>query len=380
MKTATKGLGFYSKLGVSVFAMLVGQQAMALGTDAGTAVDNQALVSYTVGTVAQTPIDSDPAGNSVPGAGNPTSFLVDRRVDFTLVETSGDNLPVVNPGDTDVVTAFTLTNNGNAIMDFRLTVADFPGAVFGNADSGTPFNNYRIRVANGDGAGGVPDLADLDYVDELAEDAVVEIYVFADVPLTAGNGEFDNIELTAIAADDVNAAATPGALDADLAEDPGVDDPTEIESVFADAGNDGQESAQDQWEVESADLVITKTAAVISDPFGSGKALPGAIVEYTITIDNTAGSADATAVSIADAIDSDVTFVADAYGAGNDIQIDSDGDLVGPFTYCTADGSDGDGDGCGLTAGALAVGTPAIGTVTGGTSLTVQFQVEIPNL
>ncbi|MEM7432361.1 MAG: hypothetical protein AAF351_10580 [Pseudomonadota bacterium] len=375
MKTATKGLGLQFKLGVSVFALLVGQQAMALGTDAGTSVDNQALVSYTVGTVAQTPIDSDPAGNSTPGNGNPTTFLVDRRVSFTLVEASGDNLPVVNPGDTDVVTSFTLVNTSNAIMDFRLTVADFPGAVFGNADSGSPFANYRIRVANGDGAGGVPDLADLDYVDELDEDETVEIYVFADVPLTAQNGDFDNIELAAFAADDANAAATPGALDADLAASAGPDDPTVIDTVFGDAGNDGTEVAQDQWEVESADLVITKTAAVISSPFPGLLAVPDSVIEYTITIDNTGGAADATSVSISDVIDSDVTFVDEAYGVGQDISFDSGA------SFCNADAADADTDGCSLDAGTLVVGNANLAiTVAGGASLTIQFQVLIPNL
>ena len=90
----------------------------------------------------------------------------------------------------------------------------------------------------------------------------------------------------------------------------------------------------------TADLVITKTVAVISDPLSSGFPIPGAVMEYTITIDNTAGSVDATAVSIADAIDSDVTFLTGVYNAGaSDISFDSGA------SFCVADGSDGDGYG-----------------------------------
>ena len=109
--------------------------------------------------------------------------------------------------------------------------------------------------------------------------------------------------------DDANATATPGTLDGDLAENPGADDPTVIESVFADAGNDGVEQAEDSYEIVSAALTITKTSAVISDPFSSGKAVPDAVIEYTITIDNSGGGSAAQSVVVTDNIQvADVTF------------------------------------------------------------------------
>ncbi|MGI9270325.1 MAG: hypothetical protein ACR2QT_01020 [Woeseiaceae bacterium] len=376
MKIVGKSLSLMARLSITATALLLGQQAMALGTDAGITVSNQATVAYTVGTVAQTPIESDPLGNSTPGAGNPTEFLVDRRVDFTLVEVGGAHTTPVAPGQADlaVFTAFTLTNNGNAIMDFRLEALDFAGIVHGEGDT-TNLINYDIRVANGDGAGGVPDLTDLGYVDELAEDAVVEIYVFAEAPFTVLDGQFANIQLTAFAADDILAAATPGALDGDLSEDPGVDDPTEIESVFADAGNDGLEQAEDGYEIVAADLEITKIATVIFDPFGTGKALPGAIVEYTITIDNTNGSSAATGVTITDVIQfGDVDLQDGVYNVGA-----SNVSFNAGATFCDADDvGDTNGDGCTYddTTGDLVIPVP---DVAGGASTTVQFQVLIPN-
>jgi uncharacterized repeat protein (TIGR01451 family) len=373
MKIAVNRADLLVRLGVSAAALLLSQQVLALGTDAGTTVSNQATVGYSVSGNPQTPIESDPTGNSTPGAGNPTEFLVDRRVSFTLIEVDGAHTTPVAPDDTDVVTAFTLTNTGNAIMDFRLGALDFAGAVHGIADS-TDLGNYRVRAANGDGAGGVPVLGDFDFVDELAEDAVVEIYVFADAPLTVLDGEFANIELTVTAADDADALPTIGTLDPDLAESPGADDPTIIESVFADAGNDGFEVAQDGYEIVSAALEITKTAAVDSDPFGSGKAVPGAIIEYTIVVDNTTGSTDATNVSIADVIDADVTFVDEAYGVGQDINING--------SFCNADALDADTDGCSLDGANLVIGDNVDLTinVAAGASYTVTFQVLIPNL
>ncbi len=378
MKTVKRSLGLITRLSILASAMLLGQQALALGTDAGVTVSNQATVAYDVATVTQTPIESDPAGNSTagPGNGNPTLFLVDRRVSFTLIETSGGPTTPVAPGDSDVIASFTLTNTGNAIMDFSLSVADLAAPVFGNADT-TNLVNYRIRAGNGQGAGGTPALGDLAFVDELVEEGVVEIYVFADAPITVLNGEYANIRLTATAADDVLVAATPGVLDAILVEDPGADDPTEIETVFGDAGNDGFEEDDDSYEIIAAALEITKTAAVFSDPFGSGKAVPGAIIEYTITVDNTTGSSDATSVAITDLIDSNVTFQTGVYNGGaSDISFDAGA------SFCIADGGDVDLDGCSLDgAGNLVVGNVNLSiTVAAGASLTIQFQVLIPNL
>ena len=117
MKTVMSKLSLLLRLGVTATAMLLGQQALALGTDAGTPVSNQATVAYSVGGAAQTPIESDPLGNSTPGLGTPTTFLVDRRVSFTLAPTDAVHTPVA-PGGVDVFAAYTLTNTGNAIMDF----------------------------------------------------------------------------------------------------------------------------------------------------------------------------------------------------------------------------------------------------------------------
>lgn len=370
MKTVVTNASLLIRLGITAAAMLLSQHALAAGTDAGTTVSNQATVAYDVGNVAQTPIESDPAGNSTPGAGSPTEFLVDRRVSFTLIEVDGAHTTPVAPGDADVVAAFTLTNTGNAIMDFRLSVADFAGAVHTIPDS-TDLGNYRIRAANGDGAGGVPDLADLDYVDELAEEGVVEIYVFADAPLTVLNGQYANIELTATAADDVAAAPTPGTLDADLAQDPGADDATEIESVFADAGNDGFEAIQDGYEIISASLAITKVSAVFSDPFGTGKALPDAVIEYTVTIDNSGGAALAENIVMTDTLQiANVTLEDEAYAPG-DILIDG--------VPCNGDLGDGDGDGCSYDAGTGAMSVDVPDIAAGATTI-VTYRVRISPL
>jgi uncharacterized repeat protein (TIGR01451 family) len=54
----------------------------------------------------------------------------------------------------------------------------------------------------------------------------------------------------------------------------------------------------------TATLAVTKTSTVISDPFNltnSPKRIPGAVVEYCITVQNN-GSADATSVVLTDVL------------------------------------------------------------------------------
>jgi len=380
MKTVVTNAGLLARLGVTAATLLLSQQVLALGTDAGTTVANQATVAYNVNSEIQTPIESDPTGNSTPGAGNPTEFLVDRRVDFTIVEIGGAHTEV-SPGDTQAVTELQLTNTGNAIMDFDLSLVDLTSAdpdVHLQTDTDDVLINYAIRVANGDGAAGVPDFAtDLVWVDEIAEDATVVIYVFADAGAILPNDAYDNFTLNATAADDAGAVATPGVLDALLTESPGADDPTLIESVFAnvsgaDGGGNATEGADDGYHVNSAELVITKTAAVFSDPFGSGKALPDAVIEYTVTIDNSAGAAIAESVVLTDTIQiANVALEDEAYGVTQDVAIDA--------AFCNADLGDADTDGCSYDAasGALSIAVPDIGI---GATTTVTYQVRISPL
>jgi hypothetical protein len=359
-------------------ALLLSQQVLADGTDAGTAVSNQAVVAYDVGTEPQAPIESDPAGNSTPGAGAATVFLVDRRVAFTIVEIGGAHTEVA-PGDVQAFTEFQLTNTGNAIMDFDLNVLDMAAGstVHGEDDTGDSLAPFTIRVANGDGITGVPDFAtDLAFVDELGEEETVVIYVFADIPGLAPNDAYDNFTLNATAADHATATATPDVLDPLLTESPGIDDAAIIESVFAntsgaDASGNGTEGADDGFHVNSAELVISKISAVISDPFGSGKALPDAVIEYTLTIDNSAGVSPAANVVVTDTLQiADVALEDEAYAPG---------DVLINGAPCNADFPDSEPDGCSYDA-ATGDMTIVVPDIAAGASATITYRVRISPL
>jgi uncharacterized repeat protein (TIGR01451 family) len=365
-------------LGVAVLlSSLAGvQTAFAVGTDAGVTVGNRATVNYTVGTVAQAPIESSPAGNSTPGVGNGanTNFVVDRRVDLTVTETGG-GAATVNPGQNNVVATFTVTNTSNASEGYQLSAANLTGvALFGNTDN-TDVSNLRVFVDN-PGAGGAAGTYDAAFdtatsVNTLAEDGSVVVFIVADVPLTVTSGQFANVRLTARAA----VAGTNGAT---LETETAGADTAGVDVVLADAGRDGQQTADDQFAVQSAALTITKTSSIISDPFnGTGanrKAIPGAVIEYIVSIANT-GSSPATSVRLSDTLDATLTFTAGQYNGGAaDVQI-----VVGASTtYCVAEsGADSNGDGCNRAGQTLNVNPTAAITVAPAQSATVRFRATI---
>src|SRR3989338_1406131 len=78
---------------------LVSQGALAVASN--TTISNLATLNYTVGGVSQTAIGSSEAGNTA-GAGTATTFLVDKKVNLTVVEVGG-SLTSVSPGQTAVV-------------------------------------------------------------------------------------------------------------------------------------------------------------------------------------------------------------------------------------------------------------------------------------
>ncbi len=136
-----------------------------------------------------------------------------------------------------------------------------------------------------------------------------------------------------------------------------------------DSANDGQVHALNALQVEAADLVVTKTSAVISDPVrGTTNPLriPGAVVRWTITITNN-GAATASSVVVDDPLDSGTTYDPGTIVVGG---VAEDDDATG------ADETDPDGaDWNVTTAGSV---TATIGSIAGsGASTTVVFDVTI---
>lgn len=292
-------------------------QLYAAGTTAGQVISNTATVEYEVGGVDQTPVDS-----------NTTTFVVDRMIDLTVAEVGGAATDVV-PGSTGRVTTFTVTNDSNSVLDFRLSAANLAGDDFQATITG-------VFVESGATAGyqALEDTAT--YIDELAVAGSRTVYVIATIPGTVVNGDDADVTLTAIAAQSVNGTtgayvATAGTLAADAAEtnttDP--DDTTFVDTVFADdAGDatgdvayDGRHSDTDTYSVVTASLSVTKGSTVVTDPFNcttpgdatscttAPKAVPGAVVEYCLDVENL-GASTADSIVLTDGIPANTTYVA----------------------------------------------------------------------
>jgi uncharacterized repeat protein (TIGR01451 family) len=284
-----------------------GGEAQAAGTVAGTTVTNQVTVNYQVGGVAQTPVSAT------------ATFVVDDRVDLTV--TNNGNA-TVTPGSNDQVLPFTLTNTGNATHGYLLTTSLGAGTF--------AMNNVRIYV-DVDQSGTLNGVDTLytpgTNVGDIAPDAFIRLLIVSDTPAGAVDGQLRTYNLIATT---TNAGtATP------TVEDNSPDVANAVQVVFGDGlgtddGNvDGAHSAGGTYSVLSATFVISKTSAVLNDPLNgvtNPKRIPGALVRYTITIENT-GAAAADAVVASDPVPADTTYVAGTITLNGGAQTDiSDAD------------------------------------------------------
>ena len=366
MKTVMKGLSLFFRLGLLAGASLLTQQALAAGTDAGVSVSNTALVDYQVGGAPQ------PQESSAP-----VTFLVDRKVDFD-VSRVGIALTPINLSASGFL-EFTVTNISNDELDFslghaQLAVADgeiYTGDPTTIDDDGrdTGAVTYAIGTPEstpGAGDAGAPDCAvTTTKIDDLPADISIRVYLCANAPAVAINDDVAGLRLTATATDDA---------DVTLVAAGGADDPLVVENVFATASGTATEADVDGYIITAATLTVTKASAVD----GGGKAIPGATVTYTITIDNPATAPAATGISISDEIDTDVVLLEQVPGIST-VTITDDG---GTPTTCDAEvgGADTNGDGCvfDLTPDFLTVAGTSAFDVPAGETWTVSFQVSIP--
>jgi uncharacterized repeat protein (TIGR01451 family) len=353
-------------------AIAVSNQALAAGTVSGTQINNTATVNYQVGGVAQTAVNS-----------NQAQFVVDNRVDHTVTEVDGAAVNV-GTGAPNAVTTFKLTNTGNTAQAYVLAPTNLTGGTLFTRTDNIDMNNVRrfVSTAACSTSSATPTFNSATdtatQVNTLAADACVYVFIVADTPNTATNGQVANVRLTATAA--VNQPA--GGTLVTQTENPGTaDGAMTVDVVFADVGVNATRAvfADDQYFVQTAALSVAKASTVVSDPFNSSnpKAIPGAVVEYGIALTNS-GSVAATVVTITDPIPTNTTFATGTYNTGaSNVSI-----TVGSAaaTFCNAEvGSDTNADGCFRTAGGvLTVGSPALASVaSGGTAVTVRFRVTI---
>ena len=165
---------------------------------------------------------------------------------------------------------------------------------------------------------------------------------------------------------------TPTVQGAVVTNDSGSANTAGVDTVFADAAGatdgaeDGTHSAGDDYTVAAADISVFKSSVVISDPINgttNPKAIPGATIEYCISVTNASGSATATGVSISDSVPNFVTFV------GGSILID--GTVASPGASQTCSG----GSAGGSFADPVVSGT--LSNIAAGVSRALIFRVTV---
>ena len=319
--TLLKGL-----FGATALTVFTAGNAHAQLTPAGTNVQNTFTLTYDVGGVAQPPIDTSDPGDP----NGPTEFTVDRLIDLT-VASQGDN--TVAPGATDEELVFSVTNDGNDTQAYSLTVVEETGDDIDTDDpaGATPVLVYYIDDGDGvyqpGGADGAPVTYNPANPPELGPDEVLWVVVTQDIPTTATDGNTADVSLLADTLEPSTSpnAGTPVTADADGtntltgAAENVLADGTGTTVDGSDSDNEGDHSATGTYIVAAADITAVKTVDVFSQdgtgcavipgsaPTGTQYSIPGACVEYVITVEN-AGSSAATDIIVNDVLPDELLF------------------------------------------------------------------------
>lgn len=428
-------MNIYRKYGIALLAgavLLAGfaGNALAWQSAACSTISNLASLTYSVGGVDQT------NGGLNPLLSNSATFTVDTLVDLMVDVVA---TPVSATGANQVL-AFTITNLGNDTQQYQLQL--YEG--LDGTDDIFDMNNVRVYVdADNDGIldlpGDTPLATDIggtgpafganlgltgDVLGAVgANDNALVVFVVSDVPAGQGSTNTAAYSLKAITHQSVangggvtitglygsgtetvanNSCGNPvvvGDDDDDLA-------PSSKTSYGGVADEAGNASAYDSgvYTVVAAGVSVTKAVFdVIWDPINGAapdaQAIPGAYVQYTITVSNAAGGASATLTQITDtlvsqlAIDPDLISSAGPGNAENSPPHAASGEgfkvthvsartLTTPLYYSTANDADGVEHNAGTITATFADLLPAEagyadGELKAGESVTLTFNVII---
>ena len=339
---------------LKTFALIAASSAMTLPSFAadyditafdtvfGTDISNTASLKYQVN------------GTEIDETSNTVEFKVDRKVIFSVTDNQTTTDPVVvNAGD-NAVTVYTIQNDSNAPISFQLPIPP-TGTTYSYVD---PTDGVTVITVDSSDAAAIIPLV----TGDANTPVTVDITVTLTVPNDAESGDqiFTPLNIVAVepatdaeigggvtAGDQIVATPSTTAWDEDVIQTITIADLLNVDGVSVELDNN------QEFVVSASDLSIVKTVAILSDPINSTtnpKAIPGAVVEYTLTITN-AGLIAATGVNLTDVVptafdltDAYVeTYTLDAVAtvpgiAGNTLtfnglSIDAATDITLPATY-----------------------------------------------
>jgi uncharacterized repeat protein (TIGR01451 family) len=254
--------------------------AFAAGTSAGTTISNTATATY-----------NDTSGTPQSVNSNTVDVLVDELLDVTVARVGSVDV-IVQPGSTNQVSTFTVTNNGNGSEAFRLT----PNGALGG-DQFDPNVTSVVLDTNGNGVydPGVDTVYTPGSNDPiLGADGSVTVFVLSTIPAGAVDGNRGQVNLTAAA---TTGTGAPGTSFAGLGQGGG----------NAVVGNTGADSVDNAFYlVQNATISFVKSQSVV-DPFGGSRTVPGSIITYTL-VATISGTGTLTNVVVNDPIPAATAF------------------------------------------------------------------------
>ena len=311
---------------LAIAAALITTPAHAGGVKAGTLIENTASATY------------DGGAGPVTIPSNTITVKVDELLDVTV--TSRDSGPVsAAPGS--AVLTFELTNTGNGPEAYTLTANP---AVAGN-DFDTTVNGIAVDT-NGNGVydPGVDQmLTGPATTAAIAADASLTVFVLVTIPGGVADGDQSDVSLLAEA---VTGTGAPGTAFAGQGAGGG-------NAIVGSTGANA--TATGSLSVGITDVDLLKSATV-RDPFGGTGIVPGATITYAIRAE-VRGSGSVSDLVVTDAAPADTTYVAGSLK------------LDGATLTDAADADAGRSSTSGISVD--------LGTVSGGSSHTVTFQVTI---
>lgn len=311
---------------LAIAAALITAPAHAGGVKAGTLIENTASATY------------DGGAGPVTIPSNTITVKVDELLDVTV--TSRDSGPVsAAPGS--AVLTFELTNTGNGPEAFTLTANP---AVAGN-DFDTTVNGIAVDT-NGNGVydPGVDQmLTGPATTAAIAADASLTVFVLVTIPGGVADGDQSDVSLLAEA---VTGTGAPGTAFAGQGAGGG-------NAIVGSTGANATATGSLSVGITDVDLI---KSATVRDPFGGTGIVPGATITYAIRAE-VRGSGSVSDLVVTDAAPADTTYVAGSLK------------LDGATLTDAADADAGRSGTSGISVD--------LGTVSGGSSRTVTFQVTI---
>jgi hypothetical protein len=389
--SGSKGLKLASGIAVAV-ALSFSQAAFAAGTASGTVVTNSATLGYSVGGVAQTAVVSD--GDTATAGIQTTNFTVDNKINLTVVRQDAARVPAVNGQvaatpvpNPPAYLSFLVSNTGNTTQDYKLSNTN---PAVGAVDPFTGVTTFatsscRTFVESDTSPNLTLDIGtdpEVTYINNLAADASRRVYLVCNTPLTATNGQTAVAGLIAEAVDQAGTAGTPSASYT-AGQLTAANTQTGVEIVAADlagtetgdVARDAKASDRSTYIIATSVLSVVKTVTPVCDPFNANtnpKNIPGAAVQYAITIANT-GSAAATLTTVTDSLVAQLAFDPKLNSGAAPAANCASGNATNTLSATGFAAKTGTGVGPGVTAPGVAADATTAGASITGNVITVNF-------